>query len=209
MYNANIFFIRRNYIDQHKVVLVCSARSGSTKALGTTNLLLRASGEALQRPVATTPNGRTADTPGTGSVTPVTRGLFGLGSPVPCTPVVPPAGGAEGGSETSGQSSPMTPQTRSTLGFGGSPGIGFMMSPIVGAKGSGGPEFVRTVDLLRQEHVSAARECVTRHPEILRELEEEIQRDCDWLTSFLYALKVIFLILIFLERLIDEMIGYR
>lgn len=74
------------------------------------------------------------------------------------------------------------------------------MSPINSSKnslnwngiegGGDGPEFVRTVDLLRQEHFTAARECITKHPEILRELEEEIQRDCDWLTSFLYALKV-------------------
>ncbi|KAF8329423.1 uncharacterized protein EI90DRAFT_1394130 [Cantharellus anzutake] len=37
------------YMDQHRVAIVCSARSGSTKALGTTNLLLRAAGEALKR----------------------------------------------------------------------------------------------------------------------------------------------------------------
>ncbi|XP_006463701.1 hypothetical protein AGABI2DRAFT_208605 [Agaricus bisporus var. bisporus H97] len=136
-----------NYIDQHKVALVCSARSGSTKALGTTNLLLRASSEALQRPNLATSNGKTPETPGTGTVTPVSRGLFGLNTP--STVAAIPAG------------------------------VGMDR------------EFVRTVDLLRQEHVTAARECITKHPEILRELEEEIQRDCDWLTSFLYALKVI------------------
>src|SRR5258708_29958933 len=38
------------HLDQHRVAIVCSARSGSTKALGTTNLLLRAAGEALKRP---------------------------------------------------------------------------------------------------------------------------------------------------------------
>lgn len=31
---------------------------------------------------------------------------------------------------------------------------------------------------------------MTRHPEILQELEVEIHGDCDWLTSFLFALKV-------------------
>ncbi|KAJ3478070.1 hypothetical protein NLI96_g10020 [Meripilus lineatus] len=36
------------YLDQHKVAIVCSARSGSTKALGTTNLLLQAASQALQ-----------------------------------------------------------------------------------------------------------------------------------------------------------------
>jgi aspartate kinase len=54
------------------------------------------------------------------------------------------------------------------------------------------PEFVYTVDMLRQEHLTAARECVVRHPEILKEIEEEIERDCHWLASFLYALKVSF-----------------
>ncbi|KAN0116522.1 aspartate kinase [Russula decolorans] len=39
-----------DYLDRYKLVIVCSARSGSTKALGTTNLLLRAASEALRRP---------------------------------------------------------------------------------------------------------------------------------------------------------------
>lgn len=52
------------------------------------------------------------------------------------------------------------------------------------------PDFVNTVELLRQEHLNAARECVTKHGEILQELEDEIERDCDWLTSFLCALRV-------------------
>ncbi|KAH9974679.1 aspartate kinase [Lactifluus volemus] len=37
-----------DYLDQHRLAIVCSARSGSTKPLGTTNLLLRAASEALQ-----------------------------------------------------------------------------------------------------------------------------------------------------------------
>ncbi|KAH9959436.1 Aspartate/glutamate/uridylate kinase [Russula dissimulans] len=40
-----------DYLDRHKLAIVCSARSGSTKALGTTNLLLRAASEALRRPL--------------------------------------------------------------------------------------------------------------------------------------------------------------
>lgn len=39
-----------DYLDRYKLAIVCSARSGSTKALGTTNLLLRAASEALRRP---------------------------------------------------------------------------------------------------------------------------------------------------------------
>jgi aspartate kinase len=41
---------RSDYLDRHKLAIVCSARSGSTKALGTTNLLFRAASEALRRP---------------------------------------------------------------------------------------------------------------------------------------------------------------
>src|ERR1700761_571744 len=38
-----------DYLDKYKLAIVCSARSGSTKSLGTTSLLLRAADEALQR----------------------------------------------------------------------------------------------------------------------------------------------------------------
>lgn len=43
------------YMGNYKVAVVCSARSGSTKALGTTNLLLKAATEALsaRRPIFT------------------------------------------------------------------------------------------------------------------------------------------------------------
>ena len=42
-------YLRSDHLDRHKLAIVCSARSGSTKSLGTTNLLLRAASEALQR----------------------------------------------------------------------------------------------------------------------------------------------------------------
>ena len=50
-YNASY----SGYIRNHKLAIVCSARSGSTKALGTTNLLLKAATEALsaRRPIFT------------------------------------------------------------------------------------------------------------------------------------------------------------
>ncbi|KIK90852.1 hypothetical protein PAXRUDRAFT_831320 [Paxillus rubicundulus Ve08.2h10] len=110
------------YIDQHKVAIVCSARSGSTKALGTTNLLLRAASEARQRPPTKTPSL-------SGTITPLTNG----------------------------QSS---------------------------------PEFSTTVDLIRAEHLAAAKASIET-PEILQELEAEIERDCDWLRAFLFAAQVI------------------
>ncbi|KAI0318786.1 Aspartate/glutamate/uridylate kinase [Amylostereum chailletii] len=81
------------YLDQHKLAIVCSARSGSTKALGTTNLLLRAASEALRRPSVSGPSPSTNgpfSTPGSptrsGVMTPMTSALFtrsrsGSGSP--------------------------------------------------------------------------------------------------------------------------------
>ena len=86
---------------------MCSARSGSTKALGTTNLLLRAVSEALK--------------------------------PAPAEL----------------------------------------------------PAYHVTVDLIRSEHLAAASSSV-RDPEILKELQEEIERDCEWLRNFLLAAKVCF-----------------
>ena len=49
--------------------------------------------------------------------------------------------------------------------------------------------FHHTVDLLRADHISAARASV-RDPELLRELEEEFERDCEGLRSFLLAAQV-------------------
>jgi len=51
------------------------------------------------------------------------------------------------------------------------------------------PAYSITVDLIRSEHLTAARTTV-RDPEILRELELEIDRDCDGLRSFLFATQV-------------------
>ncbi|KIY68036.1 aspartate kinase [Cylindrobasidium torrendii FP15055 ss-10] len=59
-----------SYISTNRVAVVCSARSGSTKALGTTNLLLKAATEALSRPKSSKSN------PTSGSATP--NGMFGL-----------------------------------------------------------------------------------------------------------------------------------
>ncbi|KAF9057159.1 Aspartate/glutamate/uridylate kinase [Panaeolus papilionaceus] len=138
-----------NYIDNHKVAIVCSARSGSTKALGTTNLLLRAASEALQ------PRVKSAGDSTSGAATPVSRGLFG----------------ARGGGSTSGNGSdhsaspPTSPKSRI-------------------------PDFYQTVDLIRDEHLIAARAAIS-DPEILEEIEDEIEHDCDWLRNFLVAAKII------------------
>jgi aspartate kinase len=68
--HLNFSRIYSDYLDRHKLAIVCSARSGSTKALGTTNLLLRAASEALQRPPpASSP-------PQSGAATPLTDSLI-------------------------------------------------------------------------------------------------------------------------------------
>ncbi|KAJ7098231.1 Aspartate/glutamate/uridylate kinase [Mycena epipterygia] len=146
-----------SYIDSNKVAVVCSARSGSTKALGTTNLLLRAASEAVRRRPKTP----------SGYATPVSNGgngFFGRmdegsQSPPPTSPRL-----AEAYPWVTGS---MTPLTSDTL-----------------------PEFHATVDLIREEHFNAARASV-QDPDILQKLEAEIERDCEWLRSFLYASQVI------------------
>ncbi|KAF5383142.1 hypothetical protein D9615_005018 [Tricholomella constricta] len=148
-----------NYIDQHKVAIVCSARSGSTKALGTTNLLLRSASQTLRRK-------RKAST--SGSSTPVTRGLFGAGCDGSQTPPSSP--------HQRGRSTPPT-------GFSA-------LTPLANPPNQSLPEFNATVDVIRDEHVKAAKASV-RDPELLEELLHEIENDCDWLRNFLFAAQII------------------
>ncbi|KAL7284023.1 hypothetical protein ACG7TL_001297 [Trametes sanguinea] len=65
------------------------------------------------------------------------------------------------------------------------PGSSLAMSPVTSM-----PAFSNTVDVIRSEHVNAARATV-RNPEILKDLEAEIDRDCESLRSFLFATQVI------------------
>ncbi|KAI0074988.1 aspartate kinase [Panus rudis PR-1116 ss-1] len=145
------------YLDQHKVAIVCSARSGSTKALGTTNLLLQAASQALQQ-------SRSAN-----------------GSPGTVTP-------------NNGFCSPLSPHgsPRSRSKSTDSPFGSLSMTPVGGASANGQqPQgFNQTVDLLLLEHLTAARSSV-RDPVLLKELETEIERDCEGLRAFLFAAQVI------------------
>ncbi|KAI0698046.1 aspartate kinase [Cerioporus squamosus] len=141
------------YLDQHKVAIVCSARSGSTKALGTTNLLLRAAGEALKR------SNSISETPGTMSPTNISR-LTQYQSPF----------------ASPGKSSPKSESIALSLG----------MTSITEAPAS----FNTTVDVIRSEHFNAARSCI-RNQDILKDLEAEIDRDCESLRSFLFATQII------------------
>lgn len=52
------------------------------------------------------------------------------------------------------------------------------------------PSFSVTVDVIRSEHLTAARSTIG-DPQILQEFEYEIERDCDALRSFLFATQII------------------
>ncbi|KAG8807194.1 Aspartokinase [Serendipita sp. 399] len=140
------------YLAGNKVAVVCSARSGSTKALGTTNLLLKAATEAL--------------TPKESNSTPVA----GISTPW----------SAQWGPTPPSFSPPLTPPRRSTS-FGRS-NAPFSMSTL--------PSFNTTIDLIRSEHLTAARSLV-RDQTLLKQLEAEIEKDCDSLRTFLFAAQVI------------------
>ena len=68
-------------------------------------------------------------------------------------------------------------------------------SPLAGSGGfgasyaAGAQQFQATVDVLKADHLKAARSSV-RDPELLKELEGEIERDCEGLRSFLFAAQV-------------------
>ncbi|KAI0674553.1 aspartate kinase [Trametes maxima] len=158
------------YLDQHKVAIVCSARSGSTKALGTTNLLLKAASEALQRTASS------SDTPGAMSPS-ETFARLNYQSPF----------------TSPGKSSPTAGAVSSS----------FTMSPINAAA----PAFSNTVDVIRSEHINAAK-AVIRNQEILKELEAEIDRDCEGLRSFLFATQACYVIDEISPRSRDSIIGF-
>ncbi|KAG2058187.1 aspartate kinase [Suillus hirtellus] len=148
-----------SYIGQHKIAVVCSARSGSAKALGTTNLLLKAASEAQRQ--------RHKLFNDCGTTTPSLNGIF----------------------RRSSETSPTTPMRRSSRSPS-SPSTGALTPLMTPQTGQSQPEFNVTVDLIRSEHMDAAKTSI-QNPEILQELEAEIDQDCDWLRSFLFAAQVI------------------
>lgn len=194
---------------------MCSARSGSTKALGTTNLLLRAADEALQRIPGTLTNGHLPisgiNTPQTPSPFGTLNALYGRnysfmsrqssvnGSHIdsdsphqngkrnrknsqPTSPLADSGYGLDNSSHhtPSGSSSsfPLTSQLPS-----------FTSASKEAQSAQLVPPFMSTIDLIQSEHITAAKS-VIRDPELLRELEEEIEVDCDRLRSFLLAAQV-------------------
>ncbi|KAJ1302241.1 hypothetical protein OPQ81_001062 [Rhizoctonia solani] len=165
------------YIAEDKVVLVCSARSGSTKALGTTNLLLQAATEALRQPALGGIN-----TPSRSNSISSSGGLPWSPTPKRPSQLQTPS--------FSRAASPGTGLDKlAARNAGGSPPRGH--SPPTPVSAASAPvSFSRTVDLICTEHVAAARELI-RDPDLLRELEHEIIRDCDGLRAFLGATQLI------------------
>ncbi|KAL7418528.1 Aspartokinase [Cryptotrichosporon argae] len=210
--------IVESYIPTKRVAVVCSARSSQTKALGTTNLLLQASREALLP--------ASARASASGTATPffpkrVGSGFFGkdasasLPSSVSSlrdleiTPTSAPAptpaqteaeavgiaGAAQAGrSESPSVGTPISPSPFQRSGRSRSPTArDEQPAPAPAASsgaGAGGDAFHDTVDLIKRGHLEAAR--ATLRPGSLRdELELEIQNDCENLRGFLYAAQII------------------
>lgn len=63
--------------------------------------------------------------------------------------------------------------------------------------------FDASVDLIRQQHLQAARTSI-HNDEILAEIEAELEQDCDWLRNFLFASQVSH----FTTRQVDCMLSY-
>ncbi|CAE7162463.1 unnamed protein product, partial [Rhizoctonia solani] len=150
-----------------------STRSGSTKALGTTNLLLQAAKEALRQLARLGLNNPTRSNSASSSC--------GL----PWSPT------------------PKRPSQALSFSRAASPGTG--LDKLAARKAGGSPprepspptpvsaaplSFSRTVDLICNVHVSAARELI-QDLDLLRELELEIIRDCEGLRGFLGAAQLI------------------
>lgn len=179
--------------------MVCSARSGDSKSTGTTNLLLRAASEALRpRPDLTpststlppTPNGSgtpTVLTPSEGAnqrIAPLSSQLFQR-TRTSSNGNVNVNG--NGGGSRSGFSTPY--RTR-----GGGDSLSASLSSLTmrsSLEDNVLATFNATVDQIKEDHLSAARK-VIRDEEILGDLEDDLEYDCERLRSFLLAAQVRF-----------------
>ena len=166
----------------HRVALVCSARSGSTKATGTTSLLLKAAEQALNLGA-----GSEQSAPGT----PTASGVLPNG-PAPLV-------NGKDGPHSRARSAARTPGVAGAVGASGSrtgastPSRGMSGLSLSGSLPSQPPQqqrFNETVDQIKDDHLKAARASVKSH-EIREELEDEIDYDCERLRSFLLAAQII------------------
>ncbi len=205
---GQISSIVESYLPTAQVAVVCSARSSSTKALGTTNLLLQASKQAL-RPRTSSPPGSRAGA--SGSATPLypkrvgsgffsangveklssasDRDLAGSSSSLRDLKLTNSgAGNARTESPSPFQSSSYWSGQSSGSSSPSSSGI--LTHPQASGFKPDSASFHSTVDILKRDHLEAARQAVVKDQYLLAELEEEIERDCEGLRSFLSAAQV-------------------
>ncbi|KIS70948.1 putative L-aspartate 4-P-transferase [Mycosarcoma maydis] len=181
-----------SYLAGNKVAIVCSARSGQTKALGTTNLLLQAAGEALDEaltPAASLSNSVTSIA--NGAQTPVHRpgSAFSRKSSSRGTPL----GRVESLSSTTldNKLQQLTLNTTTTAAAN--------TEQSTAAKSDAGSDsdtdiaigFNATVDRILSDHLASARKAVINDRLLLEQLERDITEDCDRLRDFLLAAKII------------------
>ncbi|WWC94968.1 hypothetical protein V866_001820 [Kwoniella sp. B9012] len=173
--------IVESYIsNKTNVAIVCSARSSHTKALGTTNLLLQASREALAPPSSSSLSEKS------GTTTPffpkrVGSGFFGkdaLSSSISSLTQL------DINNTRSSSPSPFTSSSNRSRTPPKSP-TAQEEEPNEEEEG-----FHKTVDLIKKGHLEAARNSLRAGP-LRDELEEEIERDCESLRGFLYAAQII------------------
>ncbi|KAK0537198.1 Aspartokinase [Tilletia horrida] len=176
--------IAPSYLRDNRLIIVCSARSGQTKALGTTNLLLQAAAQAL-------------DPEESRNGSPSRRGSSSFSTP-PFRPR-----GSSSGSETNGfpAASRLLPTSKingldtsiSSLSLTDSPASNAVADPsgdvVPPLRASSG--FHLTIDRLLSDHLAAARKAITRHPELLTQVVYEIEEDCARLRDFLSAAQII------------------
>ncbi|SNX82237.1 probable HOM3 - L-aspartate 4-P-transferase [Melanopsichium pennsylvanicum] len=184
-----------SYLAGHKVAIVCSARSGQTKALGTTNLLLQAASEALDQANTTSASlsnsvaslNHNAD----GARTPAHRpgSAFSRRSSSRGTPM----------GRVEALSSTVLDNKLEALKLNKSATINAHEPKISAAKSDASSDsdadisigFNATVDRILNDHITSARKAITNSPELLAQIEADITDDCERLRDFLLAAKII------------------
>lgn len=171
-----------------RVAIVCSARSGQTKALGTTNLLLQAAKEALQPDddldyaspqeagslsgsVASLRENGTSNGSAFSRIARSASRATSLGSPQPSRRTDSPT-----------VSGTTLDSNLKNLALSDSPSVNGASTPT---------GYHATVDRIQSDHIIAVRETVKRNTEARERLEQEIVEDCERLRDFLMAAKII------------------
>lgn len=198
----------RSYLENHRLAIVCSARSGSTKALGTTNLLLQAAKEALSSEL---------DSPGpslSNSVASLTQSSSNNNVDSTATPTRP-GSAFHRGTSRSGRATPARSESRNNVKRSSSSSDGPLSligkldalkmaqanpgSPSINGDSSSSNNheeksnppvgFNATVDRIIFDHLEALKGAV-QSEEIRQQVSDDIVDDCERLRDFLMAAKV-------------------